>query len=56
MERNVEVVCEDCGASYGIVTDMDTTKYEVSVCTFCGSDNIEAELVVRRVEESEDEE
>jgi len=43
VENSLEVVCLDCDASYEIVTEMDTTQYTVTTCSFCGSESIEVQ-------------
>ncbi len=38
-----EIECQECNATYDIKHHLNTSRYDIVYCSFCGSDNIEIE-------------
>jgi hypothetical protein len=47
MAMQFDVVCNECSASYIIKHELDKRLYEIEedLCLFCGTDNIEIEII-----------
>tara|TARA_Y100000004_G_scaffold104730_1_gene117536 strand:+ start:1019 stop:1180 length:162 start_codon:yes stop_codon:yes gene_type:complete len=39
----IDIECQECNATYQLKHDLNTSRYMISCCPFCGSDNIEME-------------
>jgi len=45
VEEFVRVECCGCNASFSVVAgDIDTSKYGVCYCAYCGDENVEIEI------------
>ena len=38
-----EIECQECNATYEIKHHLNTSRYDIVYCSFCGSDNVEIE-------------
>ena len=38
-----EIECQECNATYEIIHHLNTSRFDIAFCSFCGSDNIELE-------------
>ena len=39
----IDIACQECNATYQLKFDLNTSRYDIVYCSFCGSDNVEIE-------------
>ena len=43
MAENLEIECNECNAVFTIKHNLNTARYEIGFCTFCGAEDIDME-------------
>ena len=54
MTENLEIECKECNAVFTIKHNLNTARYEIGFCVFCGAEDIDIEDDYDDEEDSED--